>query len=173
MPLSTDVRLPKAQEPVFPDRCVVCGQPDPVDRVEVATGSTGWWTWLLRHSGERFSVQAPACPDCVLRLTARRRRDIVLLYLFAIAAVGVATYLFGSVRGPHRKWLTIGLALAGLVPYAVWQAFFPPPIDLTAHSDTVDYEFRDRDYAEEFAALNGAKTDTSPEEPGDEEPPAE
>ena len=33
-------------------------------------------------------------------------------------------------------------------------AYLPAPIDLTAYSDTVDYEFRDADYAQEFAELN-------------------
>jgi hypothetical protein len=31
---------------------------------------------------------------------------------------------------------------------------FPPPVDLTAYFDTVLYEFRDQEYAEEFAELN-------------------
>ena len=34
-------------------------------------------------------------------------------------------------------------------------------------SDAVDYEFRDRGYAEEFAALNNAKTDADDDEEDD------
>ena len=31
---------------------------------------------------------------------------------------------------------------------------FAAPIDITAYSDSVNYEFRDEDYADEFLALN-------------------
>jgi len=34
-------------------------------------------------------------------------------------------------------------------------------VDLTAFSDSVDYEFRDPAYAREFAALNGAKVEVA------------
>jgi hypothetical protein len=173
MPLSTDVRLPKMQEPVFPDRCVVCGRPKPDDRVEVGTRAIGWWTWVFGESGKRFAVQVPACAGCGRRLTSRRRRDMVLIFLFGFAGVGVGDYLFGTMPYLARSWLVWGIFLVGLVSYAVWYVVFPPPFGLTAFSDSVNYEFRDRDYAEEFAALNGARTDAGPEEQGSHEPPAE
>ena len=39
------------------------------------------------------------------------------------------------------------------------KTIFPTPIDLTAFSESVDYEFRNADYAAEFASLNNSKTD--------------
>jgi hypothetical protein len=41
-----------------------------------------------------------------------------------------------------------------MIPWFAWELVFPPPFDLTVYSDTIDYEFRDQDYAEEFADLN-------------------
>jgi hypothetical protein len=93
--------------------------------------------------------------------------------LFTAAGLGVAVAVLGSLHGLARRWLAIGIAIVVMAPWFVWQAVFPPPIELTAYSETVDYEFRDRAYAEEFAALNGAKTDADPEEQGSDEPPAE
>ncbi|MBL8794316.1 MAG: hypothetical protein JNM56_10460 [Planctomycetia bacterium] len=44
-------------------------------------------------------------------------------------------------------------------PWFLWQLFFPPPLDLTVYTDTVDYEFKDEEYAAEFAALNAPRID--------------
>ena len=82
----------------------------------------------------------------------------------ALAAIFTIAPFFDDVPKPFRKWLVVGAVIAVLVPWFLWETFFPPPIDLTAYSDTVDYEFRDRIYAEEFAALNNAQTDATPEE---------
>lgn len=53
-------------------------------------------------------------------------------------------------------WLMMGTALVCLLPWYLWEIFFPPPFDMTAYADSVDYEFRDAEYAEEFALLNKA-----------------
>jgi len=39
-------------------------------------------------------------------------------------------------------------------PFFLWETLFPPAIELTAYSDTVDYEFRDESYAFAFGVLN-------------------
>jgi hypothetical protein len=48
----------------------------------------------------------------------------------------------------------IGLALLAFLPLLVWEHVFPPALDMTAYSETVDYDFRDAAYAEEFQKLN-------------------
>ena len=48
----------------------------------------------------------------------------------------------------------MGLSLVCLAPYILWEIFFPPAIDITAYSESIDYEFRDSDYAFDFAELN-------------------
>lgn len=64
-------------------------------------------------------------------------------------------YLNDLVARPLRKWVAMALMLVCLCPYFLWEVFFPPSIDITAYSESVDYEFRDADYAYEFAELNG------------------
>lgn len=50
-----------------------------------------------------------------------------------------------------RSRLAGGFALDALA------AFFSPPLDLTVYTDMVDYEFKDEEYAAEFAALNNPR----------------
>ncbi len=58
------------------------------------------------------------------------------------------------VSRPFRKWVAMGAILLCLSPYFLWATFFPPAIDFTAYSSSIDYEFKNADYAYEFAELN-------------------
>jgi hypothetical protein len=40
------------------------------------------------------------------------------------------------------------------LPLILWNVFRPPPFDVTAFVESVDYDFRDSLYATEFAKLN-------------------
>ena len=159
MPLSTDVNLPKSHAPVFPDRCVACGVGSPDDSIRVATRAIGWWTVAFWHPGRRFTAQVPACTPCRRRMQRQKWLRLGIGGLFGAVGVGVAVWLLHGQRVPFRQWLALGIALACMLPYLLWEVCFPRPIDLTAYSETVDYEFRDAGYAEEFAALNGTATD--------------
>jgi hypothetical protein len=154
MPLSTDIRLPKSQVPKFPDRCVVCGQEHPDDTVQVSTRAIGWWTWALWLPGRKFAVQVPACSWCGVRL---RRQHFFRWLVTIVCAVAAMVLVFPILEGMDRhvrKWVGLGAVLVCLSPWFAWEIFFPPPIDLTAYSDCVDYEFRDTAYAADFALLN-------------------
>jgi hypothetical protein len=86
-----------------------------------------------------------------------RQRWVKLVVEAILVAHGVcfAAYLLGgSLRGPFKRWLALGIALLCMLPWFVWETVFPRPIDLTAYAQSVNYEFRDEDYAEEFAELN-------------------
>ena len=154
MPLSTDVKLPRTRTPVFPDRCVACGVPDPGCFIRVGTNAIGWWTLVFWTHGPRFSVEVPACEPCRRQMIRQRWVRLFVCGIFVVVGVGAAVYVLGSLRGPIKRWLGLGIALLCMVPWFAWELIFPRPIDLTAYSDTVDYEFRDADYAQEFAELN-------------------
>lgn len=161
MPLSTDIRLPKSQVAKFPDKCVVCGQEHPDATVKVSTRAIGWWTWLFWLPGRKFSVEVPACSWCGGRL----RRQHLFRWLLTVALIFTAIVLiapnFEGITRPLRKWLILGAVIVCLSPWFVLQMVFPPPIDLTAYTDSVEYEFRDPEYAAEFAALNNAPVEGS------------
>ena len=76
------------------------------------------------------------------------------MLLFVVAGVVLAFWLLASYKGFGRKWLAAAITLIFCTPYFLWEVFWPRPADITAYSDTVDYEFRDPDYAAEFAELN-------------------
>ncbi|MCE9561291.1 MAG: hypothetical protein K8U57_04485 [Planctomycetes bacterium] len=154
MPVSTDVKLPKSHPPIFPDRCVACRAKSPGSIYRAGTNAIGWWTWVFMAFGRRHTVEVPACKPC--RGQMGRQRWLQLSVNVVVIAVGVV--LAGSLlewyQGPFKRWLTLGVVLVCLLPVFLWEIFFPRPFDMTAFSDEVDYEFRDADYAAEFATLN-------------------
>lgn len=58
--------------------------------------------------------------------------------------------------GLHRRWVLAGAMLVAVAPGLIVDAFFPPPLDATARGKDIDYEFRDKAYAEDFAVINNA-----------------
>lgn len=105
--------------------------------------------------GRGFVTHAPACSGCGWRIRIQRTGGFFLTLAIGTAVMFLVwPYLDDFVARSLRKWVAMGLALASISPYIFWETFFPPSIDITAFSDSVEYEFRDSDYAHEFAALN-------------------
>jgi hypothetical protein len=155
MPHSFDVTLPKDQAPVFPDRCVVCGRPRPDRTIKLFTHSIGWWTVVFFSFGSIFSVRVPACRPCGWRLrTWRCGGTLTFIALIAFSMWLLTPVVSAWVSGPLRKLVMMALLLVCGLPYFLWQFLFLPPFDVTAFAKTVDYEFRDREYAREFVILN-------------------
>lgn len=159
MGLSADVRLPRSQAPKFPDRCVVCGGDSPDTSITVSSRSVGWWTWFFWLPGWRFAVQAPACGKCRARFLHQWWSRWLLNVAIVFSAVFLIAPWFSEWPRPVRKWVALGVVLLAVSPWFLWQLFFPPPLDLTVYTDTVDYEFKDEEYAAEFAALNAPRID--------------
>jgi hypothetical protein len=155
MPLSTDVNLPKSHVPRFPDKCVVCGRQSPASTVRLMTGSIGWWTLFVWWYSKPFIVKAPACAACSWRLHGNRFFTLLVTILLVVVAIWIVWPMFADmVPRSVRKWAALGLGLVCLSPFILIQVFFPPAFDITAFSDSVDYEFRDSQLAYEFANLN-------------------
>jgi hypothetical protein len=53
-------------------------------------------------------------------------------------------------------WIAVLLVFPFLLPYVLWELLSPRPFQLHARKYTVEYCFRDAEYAQEFAVLNGA-----------------
>ena len=155
MPLSTDVNLPKSHPARFPDRCIVCGTDSPGSTMRVLTNSIGWWTWLFWFFGKPFCVRVPACNGCGRRL--HLVRIFAFLIMVAIAYLSVKIFwplVPADIPRAIRKLIFLGLFFLCASPILILQVFFPPPFDITAYKDSVDYEFRDEELAFEFAELN-------------------
>ncbi len=155
MAQSTDINLPRAHAARFPDRCVVCDCDDPNSHVRLLTGTLGWWTWLLWWWGKPFIVKAPACTTCAWKLHGLRLVSLIMTISIAVAALWLVwPHWKDSVPRGLRKWAMMGLAILCLLPQIVFEVFFAKPFDVTAYADSVDYEFKSKDYAVEFASLN-------------------
>lgn len=152
---STDINLPRAHEARFPNRCVVCSHDNPASHVKLVTGTLGWWTWLLWCWGKPFIVQAPACRGCAWKLQAWRFINLFMTIAIALVAVWLVwPYFKDSVPRSLHALAMMGLALVCLLPQIVFEVFFARPFDVTAYSESVDYEFTSEDYAIDFAMLN-------------------
>jgi hypothetical protein len=154
MPISMDINLPKSLTPKFPDRCVACGTGQPGHTFRAGTNAIGWWTVVFWWFGARFQADVPACDVCRRQMVRQKWIRIVVNAVFIFVGVLIAMSLLQWYRGPFKKLLVMVVALICLIPLMLWETFFPKPFDMTAYSETVDYEFQNADYAAEFAVLN-------------------
>lgn len=155
--LSTDVKLKKDHAPLWPERCVVCGLDAPNHTVALGTFQVTWLSTLTMSFGKRETVgSVPACASCETRLVWERRGRFLLSGFFIVAAVWLLPKVFGLPKGKLMKLAIAGYGFVGLIPGTLLTVFFPPPLDITSHSDSVWYEFRDERYAAEFAARNAS-----------------
>ena len=83
---------------------------------------------------------------------------LVVLAMLAFIAVLVGRYVLSEYQGAFKKWFIYGIAIPFLLPLIIWEIAFPLPVALSSKGETVDYEFRDKEYAIEFARLNNSKT---------------
>lgn len=155
MATSMDINLPRSHVPRFPDRCVVCGCTSPQSHVRLMTDTVDSWKWLLWWWCKPIIVKAPSCSGCAWKLHALRS---VSLGVTLATAGAVCWFLWPHLKDivPRRirTWVMLAIVFACLLPQTIFQMFFAMPFDVTAFTDSVDYEFTSEDYAFEFMKLN-------------------
>jgi hypothetical protein len=150
------IKVAKGRTPKFPDLCVGCYEPAPSASVRLYTSAIGWWTAFFAF-GALHRVDIPACKPCAGKLwRARALRFGVTVALIAVL-VGVVSHFTEGMR--WRRPIGIVATLIGLIPWIVWQMIFPAAVDITAYDDSIEYDFRDADYAAEFSVLNETNAD--------------
>lgn len=155
MTVSTDVNLPYVHAAQFPDTCVVCNKHAPGSHVRLMTNSIGWWSWFLFLLGRFVVVKAPACRWCAWKLHALRFLSLVVVIIVsAIVIIWVGPMMNEFVPRHLRKYAQLLLVLICLSPYFLFQIYYAAPFDITAYTDSIDYEFSNSHYAFEFAILN-------------------
>ena len=158
MPLLYIVNIPKNREPVFPDVCIVCQRNTPQVKVRLASHSLGWWLLFTLKFGAMADVRVPACVECSKLLDRDRMARWLATAGIAIVGIFLLVRLLGGNPTPRQIALGMGLGLLCLTPLIVWEWKTPLPIELTSYLDSVDYIFRNDDYAQQFARLNGVET---------------
>jgi hypothetical protein len=78
-----------------------------------------------------------------------------LLLLFAGIAVG--SMIFDHSDAWYKTWLRMGIALSALTPLYILHVLKPPPIEITAWKEKVEFEFTNLQFAKKFAAINGGE----------------
>jgi hypothetical protein len=150
------VTLPGTHRPVFPDRCVSCGEPDPGDRVIVDRLVLGWW--LLAHAapGRRFTVTVPVCPAC--QESPERRNNVVLGFRRTIYFLLLMAWMFALLfmdKESVAQWVVL-FAIGAILGISAFKrrSSLKPAFGMTPYSETVVYRFRDEGYAAEFLSIN-------------------
>jgi len=159
MPFSTDVRLPRAAVPVFPEACCACGLERPGDRVAYKARRIRWaelfmpWLWFF---GQRVTVDVPVCAACRPRVVSGRFWRTAATWAVLIVCLWFLYPWVKSFGLPRTatKVVAMVVVLLGMAPVLVLVALRPPPFDLTVGDGHVDYEFASADYARRFADAN-------------------
>jgi hypothetical protein len=150
-------RLPKGFVPALPKRCVGCSAPDPDRRVTLWTMSSSWWVVLLpivMFFSKATRTTFPACRGCAWRIRFRRMASFAIMMALILVAVTVVFRWLPASPRILRRLVGVGACLVILLPWAAWEAWFPPAVSLTLQGGTVEYEFRDVEFAAEFRSLN-------------------
>lgn len=157
MAVSTDVTLRVDAEARFPDRCVVCEANAPGATVALSESRHGGFitlflplVWLM---GWR-TFHAPICPGCKGRFRLQRWGRGIVTWILVIVSVTVVYPHVRELDWAPRRLVGGGLVLLSLVPYVLYEVFWPRFFGVTVHLDRIDYEFASRAYAEAFTEAN-------------------
>ena len=107
----------------------------------------------------RHSVEVPVCVACRPGFRLARAVRAAMMLPVLVAAVWGAYKLNRTLGWNLSHHLLIFVALAFASPAVILGALRPLAFDMTASKKEVVYEFRDPDYAAEFAKLNAAQVE--------------
>lgn len=154
--MSTDIRLPSQIAPIFPQRCVYSGEPSPDSDVGVVAHTQNLvlhflapFLWLVGWRKVRAPIRSPYRAKFYFQAYAR---TFITLAVIVVALVFVMPMFEPGT--PWRKVKVLGLCIAALLPWVLFETLFPPRFDVTVHEDHIDYQFASAEYGEEFARLN-------------------
>jgi hypothetical protein len=177
---SVDVRLPIGHEPTFPARCVRCGRTRARGRIHVEAEyldpdrppdrrpADAW------QDEKEVRVAAPACRRCLAIGRWWRLVPGACIALVVVIVAGGGLYVEyvhsgGWITPRDRYWSSRMTALAwtlavggvSVVLLVAWLIFrvrvVPPAFDVAVVGREVEYRFRRREYAREFARSNGVE----------------
>ncbi|QYK53119.1 MAG: hypothetical protein KF824_12790 [Fimbriimonadaceae bacterium] len=156
MPLSNDVVLSLKAVPIFPDKCVVCKQ----------TPDT-YWSILSNRTNLLFTfllpvlflfgfkkTKVPICKSCKKVFVVNRTLRFIITLAFPIILVAIFWNALDDMTRLQRRLVILIGGVMSVIPAIVWQVFNPPAVDVSFYDDNKEYEFKNLEYAVEFAELN-------------------
>lgn len=160
MAATATVELPRSIVPQFPPRCIFCGRSNPDATLKVRGHLIRWWTVVLLlfvsllSLWKPHSAQVPACAEC----KARFRRQQIIRPIAAML-VGVPVLIaVGMFMGP-TVLTVVGVLLVGFLPRRAIAV--PSPVELAVFAKSVEFEFKDAAYAQEFVRVNATSVESA------------
>ena len=83
--------------------------------------------------------------------------NVVVFAAAVCLAVHLHSRYFVTLPRLIRKLIFGAVAIVALLPFGFWNLLRPPAFAITIDGDHLIYEFRDSEYAIEFAALNDGR----------------
>ena len=155
MALATEVKLPRTQQPKFPDRCVFSGEDEPDEMDQFKVDSLSWSsTHAARQDGSISVVDVPVKRDYKRRLQRQRKLGFALYGVYGIVGAVIAMNADDWLGRDLSRFQTILTVIVGLSPVIAFQIFAPPAFAVRASGNNIVYEFKSAEYAGEFEALN-------------------
>jgi hypothetical protein len=150
------VEVSDSQKPVFPDSCVVCGQPRGERLTTIMMndehGRVDFYLHGLFDTPAQGSLlEIPAHDVC-----ARGVRNDFLKRFFLIVSVAASIFIIG-ILNKCSTWLSAAIALVLATPFLYFQFTKPVPVEFNHYDKKYVLMFKDRSYAEEFSHLNIAE----------------
>lgn len=153
------VEIPWDADIQWPDRCARCHAPSPDTTFSVriarptALGTAFNFNppWALR------SLVCPSCETCHLAVRRQRLRGVLIpvptMAVVLVSGIWVMSMLpYVAVLTPI---LRIGIVFFAIALGIGIRIAIGDPIDAITEKRTLRFEFKDHDFAEEFAAANG------------------
>ena len=158
MPLSTDVKLPRTQLPIFPDKCVVSGESNPGETSQFKVDSLSWSsTHAASKDGAVSVIDVPVMNVYQRKLRWQKKLQLLLYIVYGTVAAVVAMNVDDWLGRDLSRLQTLIAVVVGVIPILVLQVSFPPAFAVRASGDKIVYEFKSAEYAKEFEALNRAE----------------
>ena len=154
--MSTNVTLDASCNARFPDRCILCGHRAPGDSLSLSTSPHGGWRTFFGLDGGGRQARVPACTRCrelMQRQTQLRSWGVLVAAVVSFALYAVLLFCY---QGPLVNVVRSGGLVFFMLPYFVWEALFPLPINVAATKSSITFRFDYEIYAIEFARLNRA-----------------
>lgn len=156
MASSTDVNVPRLIKPEFPDCCVVCEE-KPDSTAKIIQNSVNPLAAFLMPIMLVFGwsrVEFPICYGCKSRFYFQRWGRSAICWAIMIIAVPLVMPYFAQWDRMTRRLAVGGIVILIMIPWIMFEIFFPRSFDTTAGSSKVSYEFRSRALGMKFFLRN-------------------
>lgn len=144
------VELPIRYIPRFPKRCVACEMPHSGPPLRIRTINIS-----APNQNLFFFVAVPLCRQCSTWFLVRRWIWVIALVAVAVLCLCAAEFLLpDEISGIAKEEFAKLVGLLFGVGLLVFWVRYPPPFSFWVAGDTITYEFRNAQLANEFKTLN-------------------